>query len=81
MTELYVLREKIRHLFNWLRLWRSDVLERFVALWWAEYWDGGQRFTPFPSSWINKDLDDDSYDSDVLVEDDDLSGGSDMEIV
>ena len=81
MTELYVLREKIRHLFNWLRLWRSDVLERFVALWWAEYWDGGQRFTPFPPSWIDKELDDENYDSDVLVEDDDLSGGSDMEIV
>ena len=81
MTELYVLREKIRHLFKWLRLWHADVLERFVGLWWTEYWDGGQRFVPFPSSWINKDLDDDSYDSDALVEDDDLSGGSDREIV
>lgn len=50
MTELYVLREKIRHLLKWLRLWHSHVLERFVALWWSEYWDGGQRFTPFPSS-------------------------------
>ena len=72
---------KIRHLFHWLNLWDSFAHDRFIESWWNEYYEGGQWVIPFPYSWVAKTLGNDIYDRDAVLENDDVLGASDREIV